>query len=79
VEIKGMILQGHIRNGVVILDEPPKLPEGTPVRVEAVETAKEDDQGGTRRQGGQYAGQIRMAPDFDQWPTDLQEALGMTP
>lgn len=75
-----MTLQGHIRNGVVILDEGPKLPDGTPVRVEVVEAANGDDpQGGARRRGGQYAGQIWMAPDFDQWPADLQEALGMTP
>jgi hypothetical protein len=32
-----------------------------------------------RRQGGQYAGQIWMAPDFDEWPSDMQESLGMIP
>ncbi len=74
-----MTLQGHVRNGVVVLDEPLAIPEGTLVRVETMETAQGDAQGGTRRQGGQYAGQIWMAPDFDQWPADIQEALGMTP
>jgi hypothetical protein len=31
-----MSYQGHIANGAVIFDEPVSLPEGTPVRVEAV-------------------------------------------
>ena len=26
---------------------------------------------------GDYAGRIRMCEDFDDWPADLQEALGM--
>ena len=72
-----MTLQGHIRNGVVVLDDPAEIPEGTAVRVEVVETPQGNGTG--RRQGGQYAGQIWMAADFDQWPADLQESLGMTP
>jgi hypothetical protein len=74
-----MIINGHIQNGVVILDEPADLPEGTPVRVEVMDTARKDGDEQARRQGGQYAGQIWLAPDFDEWPPDLQEALGMTP
>ena len=74
-----MTFQGYVRNGVVILDSAPNLPEGTPVRVEVIETADASDQGRPRRQGGQYAGQIHLAADFDQWPPDLQEALGMVP
>ena len=27
---------------------------------------------------GDLAGQIHMSDDFDDWPADLQEALGMT-
>ena len=27
---------------------------------------------------GDLAGQIRMSDDFEEWPADLQEALGMT-
>ena len=78
--IKAMTLQGHIQNGIVILDEVAKVPDGTPVRVEIVETVQGDAaQGVPLRRGGQYAGQIWMAPDFDQWPADLQESLGMTP
>jgi hypothetical protein len=73
-----MTLRGHIHNGAVILDNPPFLAEGTEVRVEIV-GAKPDTGQQTTRQGGQYAGQIRMAPDFDEWPEDMQEALGMKP
>ena len=29
------------------------------------------------RRLGDYAGRIRMSEDFDDWPPDLQEALGM--
>jgi hypothetical protein len=70
-----MGFRGHIRNGVVVLDEAATIPEGTPVRVEVIP----QEQGQMPRQGGQYAGQIWLAPDFDQWPDDLQEALGMRP
>lgn len=73
-----MTLAGHIHNGVVVLDEPATLPEGAPVRVEVL-AASAPPAAPARRQGGQYAGQIWMAPDFDEWPLDIQEALGMTP
>lgn len=36
-----MSLQGHIENGVVVLDEPLSLPNGTVVRVEPVEASRE--------------------------------------
>jgi hypothetical protein len=36
-----MSFQGHIENGVVVLDEPVSLPNGTVVRIEPVEAAKE--------------------------------------
>ena len=36
-----MSFQGHIENGVVVLDEPVSLPNGTVVRVEPVEGTKE--------------------------------------
>ena len=29
------------------------------------------------RKLGDFAGRIRMSEDFDEWPRDLQEALGM--
>ena len=33
---------------------------------------------GERRKLGDLAGQVRISEDFDDWPPDLQEALGMT-
>ena len=36
-----MSLQGHIENGVVVLDEPVSLPNGTAVRIEPVIPPKE--------------------------------------
>ncbi|MCY4452560.1 MAG: type II toxin-antitoxin system prevent-host-death family antitoxin [Immundisolibacterales bacterium] len=32
---------------------------------------------GERRKLGDLAGQIRISEDFDDWPPDLREALGM--
>ena len=32
---------------------------------------------GERRKLGDLAGQIRISEDFDDWPLDLQETLGM--
>jgi hypothetical protein len=36
-----MSFQGHIENGAVVLDEPVSLPNGTVVRIELVDAAKE--------------------------------------
>lgn len=34
-----MTYKGHVQNGAIVLDEPMRLPEGTPVKIElAVET-----------------------------------------
>ena len=38
-----MTYKGHIKNGVVVLDEQVNLPDGTQVRVEAVGTVHEDE------------------------------------
>jgi len=35
-----MSFEGHIENGVVVLDQPVSLPNGTPVRVEVVAPRK---------------------------------------
>lgn len=32
---------------------------------------------GRPRKLGDFAGRIRMSEDFDDWPPDIQEALGM--
>ena len=74
-----MSLEGHVRNGVIELEEGIHLPEGTSVRIEVTQPVNTNGKGQAlpRRQGGQYAGQIWMAPDFDVWPEEMQEALGM--
>ncbi len=75
-----MVLQGHVQRGVVVLDPPGSLPDGTVVRVEVVNShAVPTQDGGLRRTGGQLAGQIQIASDFDVWPDDLAEALGISP
>lgn len=39
-----MSFQGHIENGVVVLDEPMSLGNGTIVRIEPVETARKPEE-----------------------------------
>ena len=36
-----MIYRGHVKNGVVVLDKDVRLPDGTEVKVEAVETVED--------------------------------------
>lgn len=73
-----MVLSGHVLNGMIVADDPVALPEGAQVRIEVMLNDIAPSQQPPRR-GGQYAGQIWMAPDFDEWPADIQESLGMTP
>ena len=75
--VAGMLAEKS-NESIVVLEAGPPLPEGTSVRVEVVDTAREIDRG-MSREGGQYAGRIWMAADFDEWPEDLQDALGMRP
>lgn len=73
-----MVLRGHVRNGVVVLDQPTELPEGAEVRVEVVSPAEKCGPKQTqRREGGQWKGQVDIAADFDELPDDLAEAFGM--
>ena len=37
-----MVYRGRVKDGVVVLDDPKSLPEGTEVRVELVEEKTED-------------------------------------
>jgi hypothetical protein len=75
-----MVLLGHVRNGIIVADDLVELPEGAPVRIELLaEVANSGHSQMPPRVGGKYAGQISLAPDFDEWPEDLQESLGMTP
>jgi hypothetical protein len=73
-----MVLLGHVRNGMIVADDPVQLPEGVVVRIELLPDAANPPPQ-TPRQGGQFAGQIWMAADFDEWPADIQETLGMIP
>jgi hypothetical protein len=70
-----MTLRGRVQNGVIVLDDPAQLPEGTEVRIEAVDQASPPEK--RRRVGGQWQGKVWMAPDFDDLPADLREAFGM--
>ena len=63
-----MVVRGHIKNGMVVLDDPDALPEGTKVDVSPVETAKppaekpgEDDRTLLERLGN-VVGAIKDAP-----------------
>lgn len=72
-----MVLYGHVRNGVVVLDTPHELPEGVPVKIELVapaENPQPPEQ--NQRQGGQWQGQVVIASDFDELPDDLADAFG---
>ncbi len=69
-----MSIRGRVRNGLVVPDEPAGLPEGAEVRIEVVSTTSTPLRA---RKGGQYSGQIQLSPDFDEWPADMRESLGM--
>ena len=70
-----MTLRGHVKNGVIVLDDPVQLPDGTEVRVEAVAPQTGANKPG--RVGGQWRGKVWIAEDFDELPDDLREAFGM--
>lgn len=74
-----MVIHAHVRNGVVIPDEPVALPEGAEVRLEIVSlpAIEEGDVSGKRRQGGWWKGQVSIADDFDTLPDELVDAFGM--
>lgn len=58
-----MVYHGHVENGVVVLDEPAKLPEGAEVRVEL---ADEGD-------GPTLADKLRDVIGIGEGPPDLAE------
>jgi hypothetical protein len=70
-----MTFRGHVKNGVIVLDEAAQLPEGTEVRVEAVAASTSEKR--PPRVGGQWKGKVWIADDFDDLPEDLREAFGM--
>ncbi len=70
-----MVMYGHVRNGVVVLDDGEHLPEGAPVRVEFLKPGPAQ----TPRVGGVWRGQVQLADDFDELPQEIAEAFGMPP
>lgn len=72
-----MTLRGHVKNGVIVLDEPAQLPDGTEVRVETVQEPAPSTEAKSKRVGGQWRGKVWMADDFDEMPADLRDAFGM--
>ena len=72
-----MILMGHVRNGVVVFDQPLQVLDGTVARVDLSTPSQSASAPPEPRQGGQWKGRVVIASDFDLLPDDLQEALGM--
>jgi hypothetical protein len=73
-ECNPMVVEGSLRNGVVVPDSPLNVPEGTRVRIEVADEVV-STAGGPRR-GGFWRGQVHIAPDFDELPEDIARAFG---
>lgn len=73
-----MVLWGHVRNGLIVADDPRPLPEGAAVRIELIgdETVPESA-APKRRRGGWWRGRVVISDGFDTLPDDMQVALGM--
>jgi hypothetical protein len=72
-----MTVMGHVRNGVVVFDEPLDVPDGTAARVDLFTLNPNASAPPRPREGGQWKGRVVIAPDFDLLPDDIQEAFGM--
>jgi hypothetical protein len=55
-----MVYQGHIQNGVVVLDDTPDLPEGARVQVALVPSVAEESTLGARLM--KFAGRLEGLP-----------------
>jgi hypothetical protein len=58
-----MSYRGHVKNGVVLLDEPSSLPEGAEVNVELVASANQ--QGSTPPSVREFAGMLADLSDSE--------------
>lgn len=67
-----MVIRGHFQNGVIVPDEPVRLPEGTSVRIEVVDFERKT----AKRRGGMWKGQVVIADDFDTLPPELADVFG---
>lgn len=72
-----MTLTGRVQNGVVVFDQPLQVPDGTVARVDLLNPDQTKTTPPRPRKGGQWKGQVFIAPDFDILPNDIQEAFGM--
>jgi hypothetical protein len=57
-----MSLTGHVRNGVVVLDVPNALPDGTAVKVEAIEAPPKSTKRNLLERLGDVVGQAEGLP-----------------
>ena len=55
-----MVYRGHVKNGVVVLDETPDLPEGAEVKVDVVTAEEREPTLGARLM--KYAGKLEGLP-----------------
>ncbi len=62
-----MIYRGHVKNGIVVLDEDVRLPDGTQVKVEAVQPANDAPR---TTLGERFRNIIGVASDL---PADMAE------
>jgi hypothetical protein len=60
-----------------VFDQPLQVPDGTVARVDLLTPHQTASTPLQSRQGGQWKGQVVIAPDFDLLPDDIQEAFGM--
>ena len=68
---------GRVQNGVVVFDQPLRVPDGTVARVDLLTPDQTAAATAQPRQGGQWKGQVVIAPDSDVLPDDIQEAFEM--
>lgn len=56
-----------------------RFPDEESALARALELLRQDEQtpAARKRQGGQWKGQVTIAPDFDDLPDDIAESFGM--
>jgi hypothetical protein len=75
-----MSVTGHSHQGAIVPDIPLGLPEGARVEfvlADSCEANRQEANSPKRRQGGWLKGQIHIAEDFDELPSDIADAFGM--
>lgn len=72
--------QDDLRAYVEAAVESGRFPDEEAAYARALELLQHDARStarGAKRQGGQWKGQVTIAPDFDDLPDDLAESFGM--